>query len=102
MSNTKLNRASCAKRTVGSLQRGVIPRVVCHHCQGTGIAPLSDDMALTLDAVKYLGKCTAPEVATAVLWSGHPTAINNRLTDLLAHGLVKRTREGRTFKWEAV
>ena len=90
------------KHSSGSLKRGVKPLVVCHHCQGSGKIKLSTDMQLTLDAVKFLGKATAPEVSTAVLWSGEPTAINNRLTDLMAHGLVERTRVGRTYVWSAV
>ena len=97
--NSKAVRSEPAKP--GSQQRSVKPLVVCHHCKGTGKLHLSADMQLTLDAVKFLGTATAVEVGTAVLWSGEPTAINNRLADLEAHGLVKRKRTGRTYQWSA-
>lgn len=89
------------ERSDGSLHGVVKPLVVCGHCKGTGKIHLSTDMQLTLDAVKFLGTSTAVEVGTAVLWSGNPTAINNRLTDLEAHGLVKRKRIGRAYQWSA-
>ena len=98
----KINTGNSAdRRTEGSLHRVVKPLVVCHHCKGTGKIHLTNDMQLTLDAVKFLGTATAVEVGTAVLWSGEPTAINNRLAYLEAHGLVTRKRVGRDYQWSA-
>ena len=73
------------------------PLVTCHHCKGAGKLPLSDDMLLTLDAVKYLQEADVIEVKTAVLWEGHTTAINNRLEDLRKLGLLTRKRDGRRW-----
>lgn len=88
-----------AKARAESLQRRAIPLVECHHCKGCGKLPLSVDMLLTLDAVKFLTPATAGEVATAVLWSGHVSAINNRLEDLRRSGLLSRQRDGRRWMY---
>lgn len=73
------------------------PLVECHHCKGSGKLPLSDDMMLTLDAMRFLGTARVQEVATAVMWTGHITAINNRLEGLRGLGFLGRAREGRTW-----
>ncbi len=73
------------------------PLIQCHHCHGTGEVPLSDDMLATLNAVRFLKEATAPQVASRLKWKGEPTAINNRLTDLMALGFLKRRRQSRFF-----
>lgn len=71
--------------------------VPCLHCKGTGQRPLSMDMMLTIDAVKFLSVATASEVATAILWKGSDIAINNRLARLVKYGWLKRRKSGRAW-----
>lgn len=79
----------------GSKSRRSIPLVTCGHCNGAGKVHLRADMQLTLDAVEYHGEAEVREVATALLWHGNQTAINNRLEALRRDGLLDRRRRGR-------
>lgn len=48
----------------------------------------------TLQMVRKLKFSHSLEIATALKWSRHQSAINNRLSRLLKLGLVTRTRKG--------
>lgn len=76
--------------------------VTCHHCEGKGKIPLSDEMQETLDAALKMRRVTAPGLCKKLNWKGHVTAINNRLRDLMYHGFFTRNREGRDFVYTPV
>lgn len=70
------------------------PLVKCPECAGIGEVPLKPELLETLLALPRAGMHAA-EVA-AVLKSNNTTnAMNNRLEDLRALGLVKRTRRAK-------
>lgn len=71
--------------------------VVCHHCEGEGMIPLSPEMQKTLDVALKMKRITASALGKRLGWTGHITAINNRLADLVKHGFFSRRREGRDF-----
>jgi len=76
--------------------------IECHHCNGDGMIPLSDDMQLTLNAALKMRRITVVELAEKLAWKGHITAINNRMTDLMKLGFFTRKREGRDFVYTPV
>lgn len=82
--------------------RLVIPRVACHHCNGSGKLPLSAEMWDTLQTVRRLQETDAAEMAQALEWKGHVTAMNNRLADLMRLGFLRRTKEGKRWMYRAV
>ena len=73
------------------------PLVTCTKCNGEGMTELSDEYMSVILAASRLKKITASAIAKKIKWVGHPTAINNRLTDLMHMGFFSRCREGRTF-----
>lgn len=71
-------------------------KVKCDKCGGTGRAELSETLGAMLGQVCGFPGCNAVEH-----WEGFPTvgvtAINNRLEDLRAFGLVRRERRGKSW-----
>lgn len=80
------------------------PKIKCPRCQGTGKLELFGTLALTLAAVKKAKQATAPALHKALNPDGklQVTTFNNRLNDLVGLGLLKRSRDGRTWIYEAV
>lgn len=91
----------CRRRASRSLKRVVKPLVVCHHCQGRGKIPMSEELWEALHHVRHFKSATAQDVANALAWNGHVTAMNNRLEDLMNLGLLKRRKDGRQWRYEA-
>lgn len=81
------------------------PLVICHHCEGAGKIHLSEEMLSTLNTLKMFTNkdgATATGVCLKLAWQGHPTAINNRLNDLVDLGLATRKRILRNYYYKAV
>lgn len=70
------------------------PLIVCNCCDGKGMVEMSDELVATLRAARKLKNITAVAVAKELGWSGSPTAINNRLSDLVDAGFLSRRKNG--------
>jgi hypothetical protein len=69
-------------------------RVVCGCCNGSGEVSLSDALQSTYEATLKMARFTAAEISKKLKWRGQPTAINNRLDDLVRAKLLERERAG--------
>lgn len=74
-------------------------KIKCPKCRGTGRADLTYELQNTLDVVRMLKTATSEKIAERLKWPGSPTAINNRLDNLLKLGLVTRVRTGKWFAY---
>ncbi len=75
--------------------------VTCHHCRGTGKAPLQPHLKQTLDALTRRKQATAEQLWTGIMKGCVRSAMNRRLEELRLLGLVKRERQGRNFIYSA-
>lgn len=78
------------------------PLVTCTKCNGEGMTELSEEYMVVLRAASKMKRITAEGVTKKIKWRGHPTAINNRLTDLTDMKFFTRHREGRTFVYKQI
>lgn len=74
-------------------------QTICHKCGGTGKIELPEGLQETLKIVTAMKRATAVDVQKRSQNGAafHPTAFNNRLTDLVALGLLTRERAGRVW-----
>lgn len=89
------------KISEGSAKITAAPTFPCPKCAGVGKLALNKFLLETLQTVKKLRGATAKEIHFA-LNAGeniHTTAINNRLEDLRALGLVIRNRSEDGKSW---
>lgn len=73
------------------------PRITCPTCHGTGQSELSPVLAETFLVVKRLKKASAVQVKKYIPDEVTGSAINNRLDDMLAMGLLGRKKVGKTY-----
>lgn len=64
------------------------PKVTCKHCCGSGKVPLTPELQEVYTVLRRLGQSTTLKMAEVLRWTGHVTAMNNRLDDLAKLGLV--------------
>jgi len=79
------------------------PLVICEHCGGKGKHHLDIALWECLWLVSRASNgLSTLEIHKAVLKSNEigPTAINNRMTNLLKLGLVMRRKRGKEYVWE--
>lgn len=73
-------------------------KVPCRHCNGKGSNPLAKELSDTLALFKGAKQFNSEEAQQALgLGDISRNAINNRLEDLRALGLIDRIRKGRSF-----
>lgn len=73
-------------------------KVTCKTCKGTGQMALSEVLQNTLEELQATPGRTAPEIINRFPGVG-VTALNNRLEDLRALGLVERKRHGKRWRY---
>ena len=83
-------------------ERRVMPLVTCHHCDGSGKLPLTEEMWETLTMLRNMKAAHAEMVADAMKWPGHVTAINNRLVKLMELGFLRRHKAGKMYVYSPV
>lgn len=76
------------------------PLLKCECCGGMGKRPMSDDLHETLEAVIHLKSAHSAQVVEAIGYSCAPTAMNNRLAELMRLGFLTRTRRGKFWVYE--
>lgn len=75
------------------------PTIQCPTCSGTGRAPLQEALQETLDVLPRRGTFTAGAIHEKIPGTVTINAVNNRLEDLRALGILKRERNGRFWSY---
>lgn len=80
------------------------PVVICPTCHGQGSIYLDGVLLDTLRTVLRMKRASAPEVHRAMDTTGafHVTAFNNRLDDLVAMGLLEKSKNGRCWIYSPI
>lgn len=73
--------------------------MACPKCGGNGTVPMTSALLEMLSLVKRMPGKTAPEYINSVHSQLVTTSFNNRLEELRRLGLVRRERDGKSFRY---
>ena len=77
-----------------------LPRITCPHCSGAGNVPVPDRIIFMLMNFRdRKDGFTAAEIHDVAIDSIGVTGWNNRLADAFRLGLLKRTKEGKAWRY---